>query len=91
MSKKLVLLMMAVFALALFAVACGDEETANDAAPQAEQTAEESAPEAEQTAEAESGQDVPDNAEETIAQCKKSYENQPQLSDELKAELDELC
>jgi ABC-type Zn uptake system ZnuABC Zn-binding protein ZnuA len=80
MSKKLVLLMMAVFALSLFAVACGDEETANDAAPQAEQTAE-----------GETGQDVPDNAKEAVERCKQSFQNQPQLSDDVKADLEAIC
>ena len=91
MPRKLVLLTMAVFALALFAVGCGDEEEAKDAAPAAEQTAENNAPEAEQTAESETGEDVPDNAEDAVERCKQGIQDQPQLSDDLKADLEEIC
>jgi PBP1b-binding outer membrane lipoprotein LpoB len=81
MPRKLVLLMMALVALAMFAVACGDEdEPANDAAPAAEQTAEGA-----------SGEDVPDNAKEAVEQCKQSFQSQPQLSDDVKADLEEIC
>ena len=81
MSKKLVLLMLAVCALALFAVACGDDdESSNDAAPAAEKTAEKS-----------TGEDVPDNKKEAVEQCKQSFQSQPQLSDDVKSDLEEIC
>jgi len=60
MSRKLVLLMVAVLALAMFAVACGGDD--QDAA-----------------------------TEDAIAQCKQSFQNQPQLSDDTKADLEEIC
>ena len=85
MARKLYLLLVMVMASGLIALGCGDDD--DDGGGGDEPAQEESGG----ATEVPGGGDVPQNVDEAIEQCKQAVNAAPQLQDDTKAELEEIC
>ena len=84
MSSRLALVLTSLLVASVLLAACGDDEGADPATTGAETSTQESTTE-------ESGGGSPEATQQALEQCRSSFESQPQLSDELKSELEEIC
>jgi hypothetical protein len=105
--KRLHLLLVALLACGLFAAGCGDDDDNNDSSDEpattesapadtTAETTEEEAPPVETTEEeTDAPEDIPELdgelRDQAVESCKESVASAPQLSDDVKGDLEEIC
>jgi hypothetical protein len=106
MAKRLITLMAALTMLGFVAIGCGDDDSSGDSADTAAQTVTDTVTEEEVVTDTETetetvtdpdvtsnggGAAVPENREQTAASCKKAARSFPQVSEDTKSDLEDLC
>jgi hypothetical protein len=96
MTKRLITLLAALLLLAFAAVGCGDDNgsdgSGGDKPAQAESGDDSGSSDSGNDATVESGDtEVPANLDEAIEQCKKSVNSAPNVSDDSKSKLEDIC
>jgi hypothetical protein len=90
MAKRLITLMAALLMLGFVAAGCGDDDSSGDGGDTATQTVTETITE-ETGDDNGGGEAAPRNVEEAVEQCKQGVASAPQLSDDTKDSLEDIC
>lgn len=107
MAKRLITLMAALLVLGFVVAGCGDDDSSSDSSDTAAQTVTDSVTDDEVVTDTETVTDetdtgtvtsddnggavVPKNLEQAVEQCKKNVNAAPQLSEDTKDDLEEIC